>query len=126
MTKCEASSRGRLGPVHESGLMIFMNHIAAMQHDREPVAGWTHNRGTVSPLPDPSSAARPALHASGRGWGLRLKLNAIVAGLMGIFVATLMWLQIEATRASVREEIIASNRVATQLLERVSFNWAGP
>ena len=40
---------------------------------------------------------------------------------MGIFVATLMWLQVEATRASVREEIIASNRVATQLLERVSW-----
>lgn len=66
----------------------------------------------------PADASRAAPRA---GLGLRLKLNAIVGLLMGVFVATLLWLQIDATRASVREEIIASNRVATQLLERVSW-----
>ena len=50
-----------------------------------------------------------------------MRLNAIVAVLMGVFIASLLWLQIDATRASVREEIVASNRVATQLLERVSW-----
>jgi len=41
--------------------------------------------------------------------------------LMGLFIASLLWLQIDGTRASVREEIGGSNRVATQLLERVSW-----
>lgn len=79
----------------------------------------THTAGPTYP-PDPAPGPTTGQY-QGRGWSLRLKLNAIVAGLMGIFVATLMWLQVEATRASVREEIIASNRVATQLLERVSW-----
>lgn len=56
-----------------------------------------------------------------RGASLRLRLNLIVACLMGLFIATLVWQQIDNTRASVREEIVASNRVATQLLERVSW-----
>lgn len=55
------------------------------------------------------------------GWGLRGRIHAILAGLMGIFIAILLWLQIEATRASVREEIVASNLVASQFLERASW-----
>lgn len=71
-------------------------------------------------MADASLPLAPAAPA-GQGLSLRVKLNALVGLLMGIFVATLLWLQIDATRASVREEIVASNRVATQLLERVSW-----
>jgi two-component system sensor histidine kinase UhpB len=56
-----------------------------------------------------------------RGYGLRLRLNAIVAGLIVLFVAALVWLRIDATRASVLDEIVGSNRVATQLLGRVGW-----
>lgn len=70
------------------------------------------------PLPLPSR----------RSASLRLQLNLIVATLTGLFVAALVGLQIDGTRASVREEITASNKVATQLLERVSgiFSRGGP
>ena len=61
----------------------------------------------------------PAARA-GRGGGLRVRMNAIVAAMMVVFVAALAWLRIDATRASVEEEIVGSNRVATQLLARVS------
>jgi two-component system sensor histidine kinase UhpB len=69
----------------------------------------------AEPDPQPSSAPQA------RGASLRLRLNLIVASLMGLFIATLVWQQIDNTRASVREEIVASNRIATQLLERVSW-----
>jgi two-component system sensor histidine kinase UhpB len=50
-----------------------------------------------------------------------VRLNAIVATLMVVFVASLAWLRIDATRESVLEEIVGSNRVATQLLGRVGW-----
>jgi two-component system sensor histidine kinase UhpB len=57
---------------------------------------------------------------AGREASLQLRLNAIVAALMVVFVATLGWMRFDATRASVGEEIVGSNRVATTLLGRVS------
>jgi two-component system, NarL family, sensor histidine kinase UhpB len=68
-------------------------------------------------LAQAAATAAPA----GRGASLRVRLNLIVGLLMGVFIASLLWLQIDGTRGSVREEIIASNRVASQLLERVSW-----
>jgi two-component system sensor histidine kinase UhpB len=51
---------------------------------------------------------------------LRTRLNLVVAGLTATFVAVLLAAQIQSTRASVREEIEASNRVAAQLLGRLA------
>jgi two-component system sensor histidine kinase UhpB len=65
-------------------------------------------------LPSPS---RPA-H---RSTSLRMQIHLIVAALMGVFVVTVIVLQIDATRRSVREEIVAANRVAAQLLQRVGW-----
>jgi two-component system sensor histidine kinase UhpB len=67
---------------------------------------------------DPAGEAR---RSAARGPSLRLRLNAIVAALMVLFVAALAALRIDDTRASVQEEIVASNRVAAQLLSRVSW-----
>ena len=47
---------------------------------------------------------------------LRTRLNLVVAGLTAAFVIVLVAAQIYSTRASVREEIAAANRVAAQLL----------
>jgi two-component system sensor histidine kinase UhpB len=51
---------------------------------------------------------------------LRTRLNLVVAGLSAAFVAVLMAAEIQSTRASVREEIEAANRVASQLLGRLA------
>ncbi|MEX8520159.1 MAG: ATP-binding protein [Leptothrix sp. (in: b-proteobacteria)] len=73
----------------------------------------------------PSTPATPAAAATARpgpgGLSLRLRIHLIVAGLMALFVATLLWLQIDATRRSVHEEIVGANRVAAQLLQRVTW-----
>jgi two-component system sensor histidine kinase UhpB len=55
------------------------------------------------------------------GWSLRLRINLIVASLMTLFVAALFWLYVGDIRRSVHEEISAGNRVAAQLLQRVSW-----
>jgi two-component system sensor histidine kinase UhpB len=55
------------------------------------------------------------------GPSLRGRIQLIVAGLAALFVAALLWLQIDATRRSVHEEIVGANRVAAQLLQRVSW-----
>lgn len=47
---------------------------------------------------------------------LRTRLNLVVAGLTATFVIVLLAAQVWTTRASVREEIAAANRVASQLL----------
>ncbi len=47
---------------------------------------------------------------------LRLQINLLIAGLVGIFVAAMFTFQVVETRASVREEIETSDAVATQLL----------
>jgi two-component system sensor histidine kinase UhpB len=74
----------------------------------------------VSSSTVPMPVARPAEPARA-GWSLRLRLNLIVASLMTLFVAALFWLHVDDTRRSVHEEISGGNRVATQLLQRVSW-----
>jgi two-component system sensor histidine kinase UhpB len=51
---------------------------------------------------------------------LRTRLNLVVAGLTAVFVAVLITEEIQNTRSSVREEIEAANRVASQLLGRLA------
>jgi two-component system sensor histidine kinase UhpB len=51
---------------------------------------------------------------------LRTRLNLVVAGLSAAFVIVLIAAEVESTRASVREEIEAANRVASQLLGRLA------
>jgi two-component system sensor histidine kinase UhpB len=51
---------------------------------------------------------------------LRTRLNLVVAGLTAAFVLALISAEIQDTRESVREEIEAANRVASQLLGRLA------
>jgi two-component system sensor histidine kinase UhpB len=51
---------------------------------------------------------------------LRTRLNLVVAGLTALFVVVLCTAEVQTTRASVREEIEAANRVAAQLLGRLA------
>jgi two-component system, NarL family, sensor histidine kinase UhpB len=51
---------------------------------------------------------------------LRTRLNLVVAGLTAVFVAVLLFEEIQNTRSSVREEIEAANGVASQLLGRLA------
>lgn len=55
---------------------------------------------------------------------LRLKLNLLIAVVVAIFTLTLLSMQVIGTRRSVNEEIEAANRVATQLLSRITFIYA--
>jgi two-component system, NarL family, sensor histidine kinase UhpB len=52
---------------------------------------------------------------------LRLQIHLIVAGLATVFVLALAAVQVQALRESVREEVVAANRVAAQLLQRVGW-----
>jgi two-component system, NarL family, sensor histidine kinase UhpB len=51
---------------------------------------------------------------------LRTRLNLVVAGLSAAFLIVLIAAEVESSRASVREEIEAANRVASQLLGRLA------
>jgi two-component system sensor histidine kinase UhpB len=51
---------------------------------------------------------------------LRTRLNLVVAGLSAAFLIVLIAAEVESSRASVREEIEAANRVAAQLLGRLA------
>ncbi|WP_119154109.1 sensor histidine kinase [Caldimonas tepidiphila] len=55
---------------------------------------------------------------------LRLRLNLAIALLSLAFIGVMAALQVEATRRSVREEIDASHRIATQLLVQVDRAYA--
>jgi two-component system sensor histidine kinase UhpB len=55
---------------------------------------------------------------------LRWKINLIVGALTLLFVAALLAQQFAGMRASVNEEVIAANRVATQLLTRAVWGYA--
>src|SRR4029450_6994347 len=60
---------------------------------------------------------------------LRTRLNFVVAGLTAAFVAVLIAAELLNVRASVREEVDAANRVASQLLGRLAriySNEGGP
>src|ERR1700681_4554298 len=51
---------------------------------------------------------------------LRTRLNLVVAALSAAFLIVLIVAEVESTRTSVREEIEAANRVASQLLGRLA------
>ena len=55
---------------------------------------------------------------------LRAKINMIFCGVSILVLAVLVVVQIYAARSSIREEITASNRVATQLLRRITVVYA--
>ena len=55
---------------------------------------------------------------------LRLKINRIVGALTILFVAAVLALQLRSMRESVHEEVVAANRVATQLLQRNAWLYA--
>jgi hypothetical protein len=60
---------------------------------------------------------------------LRTRLNLVVAGLSASFVVVLLAAEIQSTRASVREETEAANRVASQFLGELASiysNIGGP
>jgi len=52
---------------------------------------------------------------------LRLKLHLVVALLTLLFVAVVLGVQVRTMRDSVREEVLAANRVATQMLGRLAL-----
>ena len=52
---------------------------------------------------------------------LRLKLHLIVAVLTLLFVTAVLGLQVRAMRDAVREEVVAANRVAVQMLGRLAL-----
>jgi two-component system, NarL family, sensor histidine kinase UhpB len=56
---------------------------------------------------------------------LRTRLNLVLTGLTAIFVAVLVLDEIRNTRSSVREEIEAANRVAAQVLGRLTVIYEG-
>ncbi len=55
---------------------------------------------------------------------LRLKINLIVGVLTALFAAALLAMQYRSMRASVAEEVVAANRVASQLLNRSVWGYA--
>ena len=59
---------------------------------------------------------------------LRTHLNLVVAGLSAALLSLLVWEQVDATRSTIKEEMEAANRVATQVLSRVAWTYssAGP
>jgi two-component system sensor histidine kinase UhpB len=58
------------------------------------------------------------------GMSLRVKINLILSGLTVLIFAVLMAVEVAGTRASVREEMEASSRIASQLLGRISHFYA--
>jgi len=71
----------------------------------------------------PAAQHPPPRHAN---MSLRLKINLIFSGLTVVIFAVLLAVEIAGTRASVREEMEASNRIATQLLGRISHFYSHP
>lgn len=55
---------------------------------------------------------------------LRLKIHLIVGVLTLLFVLAMLGLQLRSMRESVREEVVAANRVAAQLLNRTVWRYA--
>lgn len=67
------------------------------------------------------SADSDALLPSVAPMKLRTRLNLVVAGLTAAFVIVLILAEFKDTRSSIREEIEAANRVAAQLLGRLTM-----
>ena len=55
---------------------------------------------------------------------LRLKINLIVGALTLAFAAAVVTLQYRSLRGAVHEEVVAANRVASQLLNRTAWRYA--
>jgi two-component system sensor histidine kinase UhpB len=55
---------------------------------------------------------------------LRLKINLIVGVLTALFVVALLGQQFRSMRAAVGEEVVAANRVASQLLNRSTWSYS--
>jgi two-component system sensor histidine kinase UhpB len=55
---------------------------------------------------------------------LQLKINLIVGALTLLFVAAVFELQVRSMRDSVTEEVVAANRVASQMLNRTAWLYA--
>ncbi len=55
---------------------------------------------------------------------LRLKINLIVGALTLLFLVAVLTLQLRSLRDSVHEEVVAANRVASQLLNRTVWRYA--
>lgn len=85
---------------HETDLMIFMRQpsrpLPTVHSPHGALVPW--GPGTMGPM------------------RLRTRLNLVVAGLSAAFLVVLISAEIQSNRASVREEIEAANRVASQLL----------
>src|ERR1700704_6295668 len=91
---------------HETRVMIFMSVPNRAPGCRQALApAWAPRRrgpDTIRPM------------------RLRTRLNLVVAGLSAAFVIVLIAAEVQSTRNSVREEIEAANRVASQLLGRLA------
>jgi len=55
---------------------------------------------------------------------LRLKINLIVGALTLLFIVAVLALQLRSLRESVLEEVVAANRVASQMLNRTAWRYA--
>jgi two-component system, NarL family, sensor histidine kinase UhpB len=55
---------------------------------------------------------------------LRLTIHLLVGALMLLFILAMLWLQLRHMRDSVNEEVVAANRVASQLLNRTVLGYA--
>ncbi len=75
-------------------------------------------RAALLPWP-PKAEISQALRHEAANMKLRTRLNLVVTGLTAVFMAVLITSEIRDTRTSVREEIEAANRVASQLLGRL-------
>ncbi len=71
---------------------------------------------------DPAAAAQQSTLTIA-GMSLRLKINLIFSLLTLLMLAVLIVVELSTTRASVREEMEASGRIATQLLGRISNSY---
>ena len=77
-------------------------------------------RNMMTTHPDIPASAAQHKQRPVPGMSLRLKINLIFSTLTILMFAVLIAVEISATRASVREEMEASGRIATQLLSRIS------
>src|SRR3954467_1745782 len=83
-----------------------------------------HESGAAMALPGRYHGERGHSAAWGQSMTLRWKINLIVGALTLLFVAALLGQQFAGMRASVNEEVVAANRVATQLLTRAGWGYA--
>ena len=77
-----------------------------------------------TPTMAPASATKDTPLGPADGMSLRLKINLIFSVLTLIGFCVLIYVEVAATRNSVREEMEASGRIATQLLGRVANLYA--